>query len=304
VYQSEPTYFPRAFLTIRVQYGWSEATYPKVMKLIVDSGALSKSKHHETLRSHLAKSVQNGIVLTDFALGEVCNGANIGGLKWSFKVLAEFPAQVEVLKPTPLICRLQPGRETLHERFTDDLESNKFRAFLHNLFTNAEGIEGTIAKKAEQAHQQFSLLADAGEGIRNDIQGQLAELPKEGLKKLRGENRVTAEMANALVRSVVYNTKNLMREYSGFSEEINPRDAVYSFPLRFVLANYVLGLHWGIKGGVGGVAPVKLRNDVTDMTYVAYATLYDGLVTNDGKMAELYQRARSLLPKLFKVEPS
>jgi hypothetical protein len=61
----------------------------------------------------------------------------------------------------------------------------------------------------------------------------------------------------------------------------------------------VLNLEWGTKGGLEGASPKTIRNDVTDMSYVAYASLYDGLITNDEKMEGIYRNSLKLLSTLF-----
>jgi len=40
-------------------------------------------------------------------------------------------------------------------------------------------------------------------------------------------------------------------------------------------------------------------NDYTDMAYAAYATFYDGLLTKDKKLDEIYTFARRLLVRVF-----
>lgn len=145
-------------------------------------------------------------------------------------------------------------------------------------------------------------LVDASGLIRQDIKGQLARLPPDGLKVLRNEHRLTPEMVKQLRDSVVGSTVDMLKHYGGLSGIPDPHDVVHSFILRFVLANYVLGLHWGVKGAVYTVDAMRLRNDVTDASYGAYASLFDGLITADNKMAEIHGHTRHLASELFGAE--
>lgn len=51
-----------------------------------------------------------------------------------------------------------------------------------------------------------------------------------------------------------------------------------------------------------GTAPSKLRNDFADMGIVAYATFFDGLLSNDRRMVDLFQQTCAILKYIFKAE--
>lgn len=135
-----------------------------------------------------------------------------------------------------------------------------------------------------------------------DIDHILSQLPTDGLKAFRTQHKLTPEMMRTVIEIVSALTQQLMRDYSGFDPLPPANDAVYSFPLRFALANTVVALHWAKKSGIKHVDAKRLRNDITDASYVAYATFYDGLVTRDGKMEENYVNTCNLLPVLFGVQ--
>jgi len=48
---------------------------------------------------------------------------------------------------------------------------------------------------------------------------------------------------------------------------------------RYSVAGFVLALRWVGDGGAAQADHRKLRNDVIDANYVAYGTLFDGLLT-------------------------
>jgi hypothetical protein len=74
---------------------------------------------------------------------------------------------------------------------------------------------------------------------------------------------------------------------------------MYSFPFRFALCSYVLALHWAVKGGYRTATVTRLRNDFTDTTYASYATFFDGLITLDRKLNEIYTISEWMLRNLF-----
>ena len=70
------------------------------------------------------------------------------------------------------------------------------------------------------------------------------------------------------------------------------KNAVFSFQFRYSLCSYSLALKWIMDGGYDSISNDKLRNDFIDMVYAAYATFFDGIITKDKKLLEIYQFAR------------
>lgn len=268
------------------------------MKLVIDPGALSRPQHAARVREHLAASAENQVIFTDFALQEAFNGANPTGLKRTFSAVKGFPSQIVCLKKTGEISRLPPKSDGLHVRFADELESNRLRTYLHDVYTGAEGIQERVAVASTQAARRFTGLMPAVEIVRENMMQMLAGINKEDLQRLRKQDQMSTHLADAVVVGVCRDTVLHFRQ-SGFEALPEPRDVIYSFQLRFILANYVLGLFWGVAGGLQQADPKKVRNDVTDTTYAAYATFYDGLVTNDNKLNGIHRNTRKLLRDLF-----
>ncbi len=88
-----------------------------------------------------------------------------------------------------------------------------------------------------------------------------------------------------------------------FSKEKRPSapDVFYSYPFRYATAMYCLNLFWTATGDVTTAPTDKVRNDAMDMTYVAYATFFDGLITRDAKLRALYVLTKDFLTTVFKV---
>jgi len=114
------------------------------VKLVIDPGSLRIPKHAERVRTHLSVSPKNEVIFTDFALQEAFNGANIRRLRRTFAPVKEFGAQIIALKITPQICRREPNANASSEQFVDELQSNRLRAYLHDVFTETEGVHERI----------------------------------------------------------------------------------------------------------------------------------------------------------------
>lgn len=55
----------------------------------------------------------------------------------------------------------------------------------------------------------------------------------------------------------------------------------YTFIFRYALCAYLHALHWIALGGAKDRKQEKFGNDFVDVAIVAFATCFDGLITND-----------------------
>jgi hypothetical protein len=122
---------------------------------------------------------------------------------------------------------------------------------------------------------------------------------KDEMRVLRGTERYTAEMVNRIVKTVmliaraVFENHPSMKVLPAFEELPN------TFIFRVALCAYLLALDWGALGGPAGARPKTLRNDLIDMSFAAYATFFDGLLSDDAKLNRIHAQARVLLFALF-----
>ncbi len=109
---------------------------------------------------------------------------------------------------------------------------------------------------------------------------------------------MTFEIAQHIVRDVMLNAQALYTEQR-FSPLPSLENAIYGFPFRFALTGYGVAIWWIKAGGHQTVAAHRLRNDLTDAVYAAYATFFDGILTKDKKLGEVYVFAKTVLSTAF-----
>jgi hypothetical protein len=61
----------------------------------------------------------------------------------------------------------------------------------------------------------------------------------------------------------------------------------------------MLAMRWISDGGIGGVSPDKLANDLVDVTHIVYATYFDGLLSMDRRLNDIYAETDWLLRNIF-----
>ena len=75
----------------------------------------------------------------------------------------------------------------------------------------------------------------------------------------------------------------------------NSEDALYWIPFRHSVALQALTLKWIRDDGHLAAKVATLRNDSIDMFYVAYGTIFDGVLSSDSKLLELCVLADTIL---------
>ena len=73
----------------------------------------------------------------------------------------------------------------------------------------------------------------------------------------------------------------------------------YTFIFRYALCAYPHALHWIAVGGAKDRKQEKFGNDFVDVAIVAFATCFDGLITNDKLTMSIYKNAKHLLDNGF-----
>jgi hypothetical protein len=269
------------------------------MKKVIDAGALRSPK----LKHFLAASPENSAVLTDYAAMEAFEGNGHVNVRKSLEILSHFPRQVLVLKSTREITRLRPRSMGLQRRMIDEEQTRRFTSYCHALFANGADpreVMNDVGLKASRAKEHFDRLAVSIDNIRSGIAQLAASYTPEDLKLLRKKKPIPESLSKRIINDILLTTALHFRDAAGFTEMPIARDAIYSFPFRYALCSYLLSLKWISDGGYEHTGGAKLSNDFTDMTYAAFALFYDGLLTKDRKLEEIYRLANWMLLNVFR----
>jgi hypothetical protein len=120
---------------------------------------------------------------------------------------------------------------------------------------------------------------------------------------LRRREKHTPQMRERLVQNVLLLAGQLFKEHPSAAEWPRGLEMRNTFIFRYALCGYVSILRRIEDGGTGNAKPVKLRNDVIDSNFAAFATYFDGLLTADRRAEEIYADAAFLLRDVFAMPP-
>lgn len=267
------------------------------MRMVVDTNYLTSQK----LREYLSDP-SNFAVLTDYVFIEVLQGDSPESILKTMTILAEHPKQVIVTKRIEALCILKTRRRSrgLQRRLIDRGQTSGFSTWCKNL----EGAAAGDKARERQLHNMRRHAAAHLDFMVWNMETYAANL-KEHEKKytqaeltiLRTGQPYTPELTNKLV-------DNIFDLAEAFSAAHGARKPPFlrlpnAFIFRFAICAHILTLKRIADGGAPGGNPAKFRNDSIDAAFAAFATYFDGLLTDDAKPIDVHRNARSLVKYFF-----
>jgi len=271
------------------------------MKKIIDANFLRTP----ALEYYLKSSSEHFVVLNEYACIEAYKGNAIKSISKSMETLSLFPRQVIVLKSTRDVARLTLSSRDVRQ--LEDVDDTKgFRSFcraMHLGLLNDESLKDQIIEKGIEATARSNALRDDAAKFARGIEELTRSFRPEHLKALRKREVFPADLIEKVIKEILLITALLFSKHPDIDQVPQAKQVQDSYILRFAVSAYLLALRWISDGGPGTVSLEKMGNDVIDMHYVAHATLFDGLLTNDNKMTEIYRETCFVLENAFGVGP-
>lgn len=267
---------------------------------VVDANFLRSSLLEDYLRAG-----DNYVVVTEQGCMECYKGSGLRNLSASLDIVGRYPSNVVILHGARHIVALQSksGYGTPREEFIDWDQTRNFREFWRAVRLAASGgaptVAGELHAKRQLASEYFArTLRDAelmGQGVR-----LLATSVDPALRKhLRTRSALSADAKEVIITGILQVTAQLLKTHPDVEQIPGPKKLPASFIFRCALGTYLLALRWISDGGIESVPPEKLANDGVDITHVAYATYFDGLLSADRKLNDLYEEAAWFLDNVF-----
>lgn len=258
--------------------------------MVVDSNQLQSSR----LRQYLEKSSLNKAILTDYVAMEAYKGDTLESIYKSMAILAEFPIQVLVLKATSVVCGLRGGASEL----IDLEQTSGFPNYVHKLNLARLGdksLERSLLELGKNADSHMNRMLRSSPTIASAIDG----IVKDRKRRPYVGKVDTSEPQLIHIKDVMLLAAMLFRNHSCVTGFPTSEALPQTFIFRVALCALLVALDWGTNGSRAVKANVdKVRNDMVDAHIAAYATLFDGLLSNDAKMIRIYEGASRFLSEM------
>lgn len=271
------------------------------MRKVVDRNFLQSPE----LRKYLSSSRKNCAVITDYAAMEAFKGDTLANISSATEILSEFPKQVVVLKSTSSICHLKGRRCGFTRRMIHKDKTKGFAAWCEHLERAKAGdkdLQHQLLENGKEADAHLKRMLDDQGTYAENLEQASKRYTEAELKALRAHKPISEEMFFKVVDNILGMAAFLFAANPNIAIVPPARELPYKFIFRYALTGYLLALRWMSVGGAKNVKPEKIRNDIVDATFAAYATYFQGLLSNDVKAMEIYDDAKFFL-KLFLAVP-
>lgn len=274
------------------------------MKCVVDRNYLQSPDLEVFLRDDAAHRV----VLIDFAGIEGYSGNPLKNAPRSLEILKRFPDQVMVSKSTRDVIQL--GNILPHMRFNmvDWGQTRHFPSFCHAVSQAADGnsrVAEELRELASHAQAHLDFMRDQMPGIVDYIEHFKGIAGIDVMKARRHGAPMPGDAGLRLLDAMHDLALRLFENNQAVpSVPDTVADARHYFLFRYAVATTLLILRWATDGGAVQAKPEVLRNDVVDLSYVTHATYWDGLLTKDAKMQDIYDETMVLIENVFSPQSS
>ena len=273
----------------------------KEVRKVIDMSAFRAP----VLGEYLSKSPNNFIVICQSAQMEMLKGEAKVNLEKSLEVASRHADQIIVLKPDLKIARIDPKSKGLQNRLICPDSTIGFSKFCQDIFSgkaNKGSLEQHIFGEQRQVVQYFNNLKERRDEFYDVMAEARRRYTESEIKQLRTQRPFPALPLQTIIEEVFCSSANLLTGKIGPATVPPLENAPFSFQFRIILCHRLLVFYWIKTGGYETMTKEKYSNDYTDMSYAAYATFFDGLITKDQKLMEIYQTARRLIEEILKSD--
>lgn len=252
---------------------------------------------------YLAASPDNQVVLTDYLGMEAYKSGSITMLADLLSRIAEFPRQVVILRGTRVACCLEAPAVGTTEAPIDRQGSATFPNFCEHLYaeTRDDRFVSAVNASAEAAVEHLDALSAEFADLCEHVEEVAKELPASGLRQLRSGLPLSEEMGRHMQERILLMARWFFRGHNVAPPGKAVAEYGHRFAFRHAVVAYLMTLGWISTGGAVGKSPDKFRNDAVDSVLVTYATYFDGILSHDHNLTQLYENAVVVLDRLFGV---
>lgn len=258
------------------------------MHLVIDSSAMRRDE----LRDFLKKSPENRAVLTDYAAMEAYSGDSLHKIFSSMAVVSDFPRQIIVLKNTSKAAHLHGKAKGLRRRLIDQHQTKGFGEYVANLRKAKAGsppLERALLNMGKEASDHLTDLQDRAAGFGEAVKDFAKLFTPDEIKVLRRGGDFTQAAFDKLVKFSMTIAADMFAGPLAKNQLPPIQELPNTVPFRLGLAGTVMMMMWVEKGGYDAAPVARFRNDLVDSSFAAYATYFDGLMTFDNRLEEIYQ---------------
>lgn len=265
------------------------------VRIVADTSAMRSA----SLVDYLSKTSRHEIIIPQLVLAECTQGSDATNAKRSLVTVARFSAQAHVLSSDSLLHRLKPRRNGIQSRLIDSKLTRRLRTHLSTNLAHLNNDDAIVhAMFAHDRRQIETLMAPylkIAKLVHRQMLNERDHLTKHEMRLLRNENKICSSLVDKIETRLNACTARVLKDSGLDLNKLTLQDGFYSIPWRMLIFVEALSIHWAVYGGLEGKTPEELANDIKDMSHLACASFFDGLLTLDKRMLSAFEIGRVLI---------
>lgn len=263
------------------------------MRKVIDTNYLQT----EALFNYLNESKENIAIITEYTAIEAYKGDNSHTIYKSIETLSKFPQQVVVLKNTIDICGLNLKSSELPEVLIDYEQTINFKLFCDDL---QEAKKNPIKyKDALDAHKiaanaQIARIEKDTPKLQRGLKEAEKTYNEVEIKDIRRKN-YTERVYSRMFKNIFITAELLLQTHPNVKVRPDAELLRSHFLFKNALCFHVMLLRWISNGSQTSNKHSKTRNDIIDMNFVTFALYFDGILSDDQKLINIYEESKIAL---------
>lgn len=243
-------------------------------------------------------------VVTDYAFMESYTGDSLYNIHKTMQTISNNTDRVILLRSVTEICGVDPRKEGWLDLFEYENAQSDLDLFCEQVEQAVNGSSvhvAAIENNAKEATEHLDRLMLDAEGIGLAFLDMVDAFGRDTYKALF-EVTASDEDLEKLTGAVFQMTADFFQKHpSAYTPPTSMKDIRNTYFFRYSLVGVLLALRWLGMGISLKNQPKahKIRNDIIDANYIVCATYYDGLLTGDQKMAELFELTNDMLTYFY-----
>ncbi|SEJ32203.1 hypothetical protein [Frateuria terrea] len=241
------------------------------------------------------------VAVTDFSAMETYKSDELRSIVWAHKLLSKYADKVIVLKNTPQVLLLHGAEAGLRNRLINRESTRNFPGFcrsLEQLETN-EYVRKQVLEHQRASQEHFEKMRLDRQNHSGIVRAIMMSFTKDERAQIRQGHPYSESVAKKIVKGI-FELAAMAQLRMGARPCIKGKLYNY-FVFRIAACHYLNLVRTIANGGNVPLDVDKTVNDDVDMTYVAYATYFDDLFTEEKKLRSLYKEVNSFFRLMKKV---
>lgn len=266
------------------------------MRVVIDSNALRT----EELKGWLAASKSHSAVITDYTWMEIYKGNERVALLESLDILKDFPDQVLLLKGTKQISAISGGGPG----YANAMIQSKSKAKFHETVRGLIGVErseffsmAAIQDHGKVAKGHFKKMDGTREDLLQFLSATDAVFGKGASSEIRHRATLSEEFIERFFLVVNSMHERFLKKHPSGPSPVEGKNRVNHFAWRYALAANLLTKEY-VKNGSNLPNNNKIINDMTDMVIAIYGTYFNGIMTSDSGLLNMYLELEVILRRV------